>query len=385
MRFVGAKVWAWLAVALLAAGCGSVEPEPVSEFSPGSQRAGGWTRLPTAPLSARHEAAGVWVADRFVILGGWSSPICPVNADCAPPLRAALRDGASFDPATGRWTEIAAAPVPVTWSSMAVVGPRIYVLTADQGRADSPVTFLSYESGQNIWMRHPLPPDLGTLVAVGTTVVAVPGSDEQGTTTDAVFDPHRDKWCPLPADPLGASFDRSAVEVDGGLLLAAKDLVPNPGAERPALVRLARLDKTLSRWSMLPNTDVIGWGPVAVGSRVVWPGTGSADGGAVGNWGRSYPEGGILNLSSGTWQALPRPPWPPALDCCTTVVGDRVLVGGQLLDPATGRWAQVPQLPGVTRRAATVVGSPRTLLVWGGATTGTRPDNLATGYLLTPG
>jgi hypothetical protein len=136
---------------------------------------------------------------------------------------------------------------------------------------------------------------------------------------------------------------------------------------------------------MLPNTGVIGWGPVAVGSRVVWPGTGSADGGAVGNWGRSYPEGGILDPSSGTWQALPRPPWPPALDCCTTVVGDRVLVGGQLLDPATGHWTRVPQLPGVTRRAATVVGGPRTLLVWGGATTGTRPGNLATGYLLTPG
>ena len=44
-------------------------------------------------------------------------------------------------------------------------------------------------------------------------------------------------------------------------------------------VRLARLDADRSRWTTLPDSEIIGWGPVTAGSRVVWPSTGSADGG----------------------------------------------------------------------------------------------------------
>jgi hypothetical protein len=213
----------------------------------------------------------------------------------------------------------------------------------------------------------------------------VPGSDELRPAVDAAFDPEVNAWKELPADPLGPSFDREAVAVDGELLLTAKDLVPDPGAERPAVVRLARLDAGLSRWTTLPDSELIGNAPVTVGTRVVWPGTGSADGGQVGNWGRSYPEGGIFAASTASWQPLPRAPWKPVLGCCAAVVGNRLLVGGQLLDPATGRWTRVPPLPGGEPVAAAVIGGPDTLLVWGGATAGNSPVNLATGYLLRPG
>jgi hypothetical protein len=385
MRFRGTWVGVcfWGAVTLLLAGCGSVEPEQDSGSSGQvSGRSGEWTQLPDAPLSARHEADGVWVDGRFVVMGGWSSPSCPPNADCAPPAESALRDGASFDPATKRWTPIADAPVPVAGLNGVVAGGRVYLLTPEQERADSPTSFLSYDPGSDTWTKHPLPPTWGALVAAGSAVVAVPESDENGATTDAAFDIKTNKWQRLPDDPLGPSFDRSAVWTDGGLLLAAKDLVPNPGADGPALVRLARLDDGFSRWSTLPDSEIIGWGPMAVQDRVVWPGTGSADGGGVGNWGRDYFEGGIFEPASGQWQALPRAPWKPALGAYPVVAGSRALVAGHLLDPATGRWTRVPKLPGEQRAAATVIASPDLLLFWGGSTIGERPANFDTGYLL---
>jgi hypothetical protein len=391
----GVRGWVAVAVVLLATGCGSPASPVVSqsgqeqagpEGAGPDSRTGEWIRLPAAPLSARHEAGGAWVAGRFIVLGGRSTSACPPTASCAGPDRPAQREGAGYDPATGRWTRIADAPVPLAVSSVAVAGGQIYVLTADQGRADSPVTFLSYDPERDAWATHPNPPEEGALVAVGSSVVVVPGSDEQGTTSDAVFDPDAGTWKVLPDDPLGPSFDREAVAVDGELLLAAKDLVRNPGAERPALVRLARLDADRSRWTTLPDSEIIGWGPVTVGGRVVWPGTGSADGGDIGNWGRSYSEGGIFSPASGSWQSLPRLRWNLELEhFAATVVGDRVLIGGHLLDPATLRSTRVPPLPGGRRMAPAVIGGPDTVLVWGGATEENRPENLATGYLLRPG
>jgi hypothetical protein len=201
------------AILLPLAGCGSVEPEPAA--APGSGRSAQWSRLPAAPLSARYEAAGVWVADRFLVLGGWSSSMCPAAASCAAPEQPSLRDGAGFDPATSRWTRIAVAPVPLAGANPVVAGGKVYLLTADQGRTDSPVRFLCYDPASDTWTTHPLPPDSGTLVAVGSSVLAVPGTDEHGDSTDAVFDPRQDVWKELPDDPLGPSFDRSAVPIEG--------------------------------------------------------------------------------------------------------------------------------------------------------------------------
>ena len=375
--FLGLRIGAALTVTMLAAGCGSGGSVGTS-----GRGTGVWSQLPAAPLGARYEAGGVWVNGRFIILGGWSSPICPPSADCAAPEGSALRDGASFDPVAGRWSRIADAPVPVARTNVMTAGNQVYVLTADQGRADSPVVFLSYDPEQDRWATHPLPPAWGTLVAAGSSVLTISGSDEGTGAIDAVFNLKTNKWQRLPDDPLGPSYDRSAIWVNGTLLLAAKDLVANPGAIAPSVVRLARLDGSLSRWTTLPDSRIIGSGPVGVGTHAVWPEPGSADGGAVGNWGESYSEGGILDTTSETWQALPRPPGKPALDCCATVVGQRLLVGGQLLDPATRRWTRIPSLPKPERWSPTVVGSPDTLLVWGGAKSGRRPENLATGYLL---
>jgi hypothetical protein len=80
MGFGRLAVSAWVAVLVLAAGCAPTDgvasgsgARPDSLFG----GAGQWTELPPAPLAARYEADGAWVAGRFVVVGGWSGQMCP--------------------------------------------------------------------------------------------------------------------------------------------------------------------------------------------------------------------------------------------------------------------------------------------------------------------
>ena len=199
---------------------------------------------------------------------------------------------------------------------------------------------------------------------------------------DAVYDPVTNRWDRLPGDPLGPSFDRSAAWLGDRLLLSGSDLVPNPGADGPSLTRLAVLDESWQQWTPLPDSDIIGGNPVWVSHRVVFPQTGSADGGKVGNWGRSYDEGAILDPVAAVWTALPSvPKGRSELEATVGNVGDRTLVGGHLLQPQTLAWTRLPTAPWGAgyRTSQTIITGPDSVFVWGGADLET---NLAEGYLL---
>lgn len=369
------RLVAVVAALVLLTGCGDDGSDPPSRSA--------WTTVPPAPLSARHGAVGAWLDGRFVLVGGDSGPACPANASCAEPAAPPRTDGATFEPSTGRWRMIAPAPRPVGGTGEAVVaGGRLYVPSSSHSRAGRAV-LLSYDPARDRWAEHPLPPgESSQLVGVGRRVVSVGWSDEQTRAVDAVLDPGTDRWRQLPDDPLGPSFDRSAARLGDGLLLTAKDLVADPGAVRPSLTRLAVLDRTLTRWTTLPDSAIIGGSPTPVADRVVFPETGSADGGEIGNWGRPYPFGGILDPATGTWTPLPEPPETRTGVDRPGTVGDRTLVGGHLLDPVTLAWTPLPRAPWNGERTGhTILTSPDRILVWGGAS-GTA--NVAEGYLLSP-
>ena len=166
------------------------------------------------------------------------------------PPGAALSDGATFDPATGDWEPIVDAPTPILSPSEAVLGSTLYLLM-DVPRPEAPPAFLAYDATADRWSALPMPPDgTGRLVAFEDVLLSVPGSDEGIGGVDSWFDPVTNEWHRIPDDPLGPSYDRSIVVVDGRVLLTAKDLVPDPGAARPSLVRLAELDATLTRWTV---------------------------------------------------------------------------------------------------------------------------------------
>lgn len=398
-RSFGPVITGVLAAAL--SGCAPAAPtqSPVETVSTPHSRTS-WTELPESPLSARRESAGAWVGDRFLIVGGRADQPCPPGADCDT-TEPARRDGASFDPDTGTWQRLADAPVPVSGSNTAVVDGALYLLAYD-GVSGVPPTepgggqvpfFMRYDLSTDAWTTLPSPPAAGDLVAAGDRVLAIPGSDENVVGVDSVFDPATKTWTPLPDDPLGPSFDRTALWVGGEVLLAAKDLVESPGADGPSLVRLATLDRALEVWTRLADTDIIGIGAVAAAGRVVFPFSGSADGGAVGAWDHPYANGGIYDPSARTWSDLPDfPDLPEGADLDEyangqppQAVGDSVLIGGRLvLDPVAGGVTVLPQPTWSPRSGSTVLTGGGTVLVWGGVTVDDDPTgaNSSVGYLL---
>lgn len=332
--------------------------------------------MPPGPLEPRHSAVGAWLGDRWLVVGGASTRRCPPAAGCLPPERRPLRDGATFDPGTGRWQRIGDAPVGFDFATTALVGSVLYV-HVPQGRTS---TLLGYDVVADRWTRLPPPPGADvTILDTGGRLVSVSGSER--STVHAVFDPVERSWLRLPPDPLGPTSFRDPVWAGDRLLVAAGPYDPSLGRSPPRFVRLAALDADLRRWTVLPDTRTIGRLPALVGRAVVWPDTQTSDGGHVDNWGRAYPHGGILDLVDGSWRSLPRP-LPPFGPLCCVVVDGLVSVHGHLLDPVSLRWTRVPRPPGAKRDGATVVASPDLVLLWGG--TEDYRANLGTGYLYRP-
>jgi hypothetical protein len=354
------------ALVAAAAGCGS---QTAGEQSAQAGSAGHWTRIAPSPLSPREAAAAVWTGHEVLVLGGDQSP-CPPSAECVPPTDPPPRDAAAYDPASDTWRRLADPPVSLGYAQPVVAGATVYVLTRnDQGA----VSVVGYNVEADRWSDLARPAgDFSGLVAVGDLVVSYQGSHENGVAPDTVYDPEKDTWTPLPASPLGSGFDRTMVALDDHrLVLLDLELVPNPNAEGPALTRAAVLDLTDRSWQRLPDSEIVGLGGpwLRSGGLLVNPATASYDGGQVGNWGRSYPAGGVLDPDAGRWSALPAtaPPQRQYLHVAT-VAGDSVVVtGDSVLHVRDRSWAALPDLPALhdVGSAATVWAGDR-LFVWGG-------------------
>jgi hypothetical protein len=333
---------------LLAAGCGPV----------GDQAA--WQELPGSPLSPREAALGLWTGSEALLIGGSDDPPCPPMADC-PVDATPLADGAALDPATSRWRRIADSPVPLLGARGVVVGTTAYVLQAG---------LLAYEIDRDTWKRVKVPFDTRApygLVAAGDRLVAYLGTDESASGKDYVFDPATDAWTALPADPLGAGFEREMAWSGRDLVLFDHELTANPGAEKPTLTRVAALDLTTRSWRRLPDSPMLGVGPwVLAGDRLVNPTLGGADGGQIGNWGRTYPYGGSVAPATGEWSPLPDPPGGESAGAHTGTTAVYTAPAGALLDITAGSWQRVPTVPGGTPGGPTVVAAGARMLVFGG-------------------
>ncbi len=325
---------------------------------------GDWSKVSSSPLTPRSYASGAWLGGRFYLVGGQLDAPCPRAASCPAPSQR-LRDGASYDPVTGTWQRIATAPVEISETApVAVLGKLYYRVSSQSGQ-----TVVSYDPAANAWATLPGNAGDGELVAAGGVLVSIGYSDEQDEAECEIYDPASGQWSSLPVDPLGPSFDRRAVWADGKLLLAAKELVSNPGSEKPAVARLAEYDFSTRTWRRLPDSEVIGGGATTVGDLVVWPEPGSADGGEVGNWGRSYPMGGIYHPATGLWTRLPELPAGEGVIQAwsnTSVAGNLLLASGHLLDPAAGTWTELSPPPAGNLLGQSVGAGPDGVLVFGG-------------------
>lgn len=380
---------------VLVAGCGD---QTAGSGSRDTSSSDAWRPVAHSPSSPRENAVAVSLGDRVLVVGGSAAVPCPPNADCDMPGEPG--DGAIYDAAADAWESIADAPMPLAGHAVSEVIDDVAFFLVTSGGPGGSSRLLSYDVVADAWDELPPPPLLGDLVAVGAELVVYAPSHESHSgesivaadplPPDVVFHPATRTWAELPSDPHRPSFDREMVTTDAGLVLLAKDLVPDPGVD-PPIVRAAVLnapgDLAAGRWSTLPDgeilwTDGFGW----AGGLLVNPDQSSADGGETDNWGRSYPGGGILDPVTGTWSDLPDLPAeaadPPRTDLPIELflTGSRTAVYGQwALDVPERRWIAVPQhavddqdepvdLPR-TGTAAALVETPTgdSVLLWGGA------------------
>ena len=355
---------------LLVAACGD-SPATVTAADAGPDGeeavAPGWQELPPSPLAPRQGAAGVLTGREVLVVGG-DRALCPPNARCAAPVGAGFSDGAAFDPEARAWRTIEPAPVPVVAASAVAAGTDAYFWMA----WPEP-TLLRYSIADDAWDVVELPAALGgshQMTVFGDRLLFYAGSDEAGEVADVVLDPAGGAVEELAPDPLSPSYDRTIAASGGDLFLFAHDIVPNPNSAQPSLVRTARYRSATGAWEVLATSESLDTAPVFVAGdqRFVMPLTGSADGGAVDNWGRSYPYGAIYDAAADTWGDLPPAP-AEASSVGAVGAGGALYVGttGVVLDVDAGAWIEMAPIPGDGQTARDVVTAGRRAFVFGGA------------------
>jgi len=286
-----------------------------------------WRSTAPSPLSARSFARGVWAGDRFVI---WSGTTGDWPGGGEP-----MTDGAAYDPATDRWTPIAAGPaighIPLTatWT-----GEEIVFAGGYEGETDA----VAYDPETGSWRSLPEMPialNDGEGVWTGSEVVVfgaflAAGNNYKTPATGAAYDPEADSWRPLPDSDLVPNAQR--IIWDGSRLVAM-----DYG------LRVQTLDDDAGRWIDLPRlpTNACEGSPLP-----------SSDGGTL----LTEFCGELVELPGGSdrWHVVSgrgeqgRPPYatPIAAD------GAFLLLGSDSAGAGVAMWAYRPSLQTTGARAA---------------------------------
>jgi len=176
-----------------------------------------WVPTATSPLSPRYASAAVWADRSFFVIGGTSSPVCPMGDDCTEPSY--LRDGARYDPVTDTWSPIATAPDDLRSFAVSprqravVLGRTIYLTGAN--------SVLGYNLDAGTWRTLPLPSgDVMALGATGAVLIAV--SNEDGAVGRIVYstlDPDQGTWTRHVPDGKLRGMTNSAAIVGDSIVL----------------------------------------------------------------------------------------------------------------------------------------------------------------------
>ena len=331
----------------------------------------GWTQTADFPLAPRDLPVTVWTGEELLVLGGYTGPPCPPTADCAPGEWAP--DGAALDPVTGEW-RVLAADVPQHIASAAFLGGRAYF----NASTESDGAVLVYDVASDSWQSLPGVPDVrGTrLVVDGGRILFVSETDEFadlfGTPrVDQAFTPATGEWAPLPDDPFGPSYGRSAVSTPYGVVLFSTAIASVHTAD-PGFADVALLAPGSEEWQSLGRTgSMLSGGFLWTGEKLVDPSLGGSDGGETDGYGRIVPFGGAITLPDGEWHELEgEPQVDPSQDgggWLWGAAGERfVVTASHLYDAASDTWSELPSPEGLPQMLGTVAWAGDTLVVLGG-------------------
>lgn len=264
-----------------------------------------------------------------------------------------------LDLATGRWRQVADAPVGVRHAPTTVVGDDVYALSQCDPTPTCPAgwAMLRYRSVDDQWdlILAPFESGFFTLVRFAGDVVALADTDERGEGYDFRFDVDTGRWTALPDDPLPLVYDRQAVEHEGRLMVFGTPL------DGSATKLAVAFDEDTGAWTSLPESSARGF--------QVWR---SDDRLYLNSHFGPNAHGGVFDPATGRWSALPAAPGAPSWrGDMAGVVGKRYATfaypTGWVLDTASQQWVEIPPRPAADVSYDEMVGAVgTTLVVFGG-------------------
>jgi N-acetylneuraminic acid mutarotase len=242
-----------------------------ASFDPASRQ---WARLAPAPLTPRGLATAVWTGSRMLVWGGeliGGKQPSPTPATGEEEEGGNLQNqGASYDPATDRWTRMARSPLRGRARARAVWTGKQMIVWGGGSTVEDQVAFAdgaSYDPATDTWLSigsAPVPPG-GRYEAVWTgKQMIVWGGGSQGR--GAAYDPATNRWTAIPNAPL--PFISAPNVVWTGRLMLVWGLPESQAQSEAPIGAGAAYDPSSRQWIPLNRTD----GPAGQGQAAVWTG-----------------------------------------------------------------------------------------------------------------
>ena len=297
-------------------------------YDPATKR---WTKLPTAPISARDQMASVWTGSELFIWGGDASDGISAN-------------GALYNPTTMKWRKLPAGPLSGRTGAQAVwVDGEVIVIGGDPPALSSSQQVLTdlaaFNPTTNKWTAlAPMPLVANQLVLAIVPVATndrlyaweewqhdVENADGSGTIYSGIdlyiFDPASNTWTPDVAasrPTAGVGDNNSPVGIASAIWTGTNILVPPPTSDwcgdcpGPALLggRADLLNPRTNTWTMLPAGPIDDFNPgvfVWTGSLVIDFNTSAERNGPDGK--STLPgQAAAWDPRTGIWTRLPAAP-----------------------------------------------------------------------------
>lgn len=351
-------------------------PDPVPTTLPApSVLPGSLTALPSEgfPLEAREDSSAVWTGTEMIVWGGW-------------PTDAADAGGAAYDPSTGTWRSLPAAPIDQAYGHEAVwTGSEVIIWGGNTTRGFTNQGAV-YNPATDTWRtiaESPLAPrQAHSAVWTGSEMIIVGGygPTPEALTTVAAYNPDEDSWRTLAEAPiLGGLVEfgegQTAIWTGSHVLVYGADELALFGEATPAAIA-ASYDPTDDSWTTLTDPLIhprLWHSAIWTGAEmIIWGGSGREEAG---------PAGVSYQPEIDTWRALKDAPVNERARHSAIWTGTHMIIwggtpirpvdtterigAGIAYNPETEQWLTT-DTPTVQSRTVTTLWTGQEVIIWTG-------------------